>query len=217
METNNSKPRRVISKLRTKPNAVWKTRTATFSRWLHLYLSMVSFLVVFFFAVTGFTLNHADWFDGKQVEKKSKGSMPRVWVNTRDTSQIKKLEIVELLRKNYSIKGYVSDFLIQDDQCSVSFKGPGYSADAFISRKDGTFQLTELQLGLVAVMNDLHKGRDSGKGWGWVIDISAIFLTLVSLSGLVMLCFLKKRRLSGLIVAIISGVLCYIIYLICVP
>ncbi|HTD40716.1 MAG TPA: PepSY-associated TM helix domain-containing protein [Mucilaginibacter sp.] len=216
METNNNKPRRVVRKGRKKPNAVWKTRTATFSRWLHVYLSMLSFLVVLFFAVTGLTLNHADWFDGKQVEKKSKGNIPVRWVKTHDTTQIKKLEIVELLRKNYGIKGYVSDFLIQDDQCSVSFKGPGYSADAFISRKDGTLQLTELRLGLVAVMNDLHKGRDSGKGWGWVIDISAIFLTLVSLSGLVMLCFLKKRRLSGLIIAIISGLLCYIIYFICV-
>ncbi|MGZ3819177.1 MAG: PepSY-associated TM helix domain-containing protein [Mucilaginibacter sp.] len=204
-------------KIRKKPRAVWKNRTATFSRWLHVYLSMLSFIVVLFFAVTGLTLNHAEWFDGKQAEKKSKGNVPAAWVKTTDTTKIKKLEIVELLRKNYGIKGYVSDFLIQDDQCSVSFKGPGYSADAFISRKDGSFQLSELRLGLVAVMNDLHKGRDSGKGWGWVIDISAIFLTLVSLSGLVMLCFLKKRRLTGLVIAIISGLLCYIIYIVWVP
>jgi hypothetical protein len=217
MEINDNKPRRIARKGRKKPKAMWKNRTATFSRWLHVYLSMVSFIVVLFFAVSGLTLNHADWFDGKQVEKKSKGNIPVTWVNTHDTTQIKKLEIVELFRKNYGIKGYVSDFLIQDGQCSVSFKGPGYSADAFINRKDGNFQLTELRFGLVAVLNDLHKGRDSGKGWGWVIDISAFFLTLVSLSGLVMLCFLKKRRLTGLILAIIGGLLCYIVYVIWVP
>ena len=207
----------LIRKGRNKPTAVWKNRTAAFSRWLHVYLSMVSFIVVLFFAVTGITLNHADWFDGKQVEKKSKGAVPLAWVKTTDTSKIKKLEIVEMLRKNYGIKGYVSDFLIQDDQCSVSFKGPGYSADAFINRKDGTFQLTELRLGLVAVLNDLHKGRDSGKGWSWVIDVSAGFLTLVSLSGLVMLLFLKKKRLNGILLLIIGGVLCYLIYWIWVP
>ena len=196
---------------------LWRRRTARFSRWLHVYLSMLSFLVVLFFAVTGITLNHADWFDSKQVENKYTGTVPAYWVNTPDTSQVKKLEIVELLRNNYRIRGYVSDFLIQADECSLSFKGPGYSADVFINRKDGKFQLTELRLGLIAVLNDLHKGRDSGKGWSWLIDVSSGFLTLVSVSGLVMLFFLKKKRLSGLLLVIIGGVICYLIYLFMVP
>jgi hypothetical protein len=196
---------------------IWKKRTASFSRWLHNYLSMFCFLVVLFFAVTGITLNHAEWFDGKQEEKKITGSIPAAWVNSPDTNQVKKLEIVELLRKNYHIQGYVSDFLIEEDQCSLSFKGPGYSADAFIKRQNGTFQLTELRLGLIAILNDLHKGRDSGKGWSWLIDVSAAFLTLVSLSGLVMLFFLKKKRLTGLLLAIIGGAICCFVYSVCVP
>jgi hypothetical protein len=124
---------------------------------------------------------------------------------------------VELLRINCGIRGFVSDFLIQTDECSLFFKGPGYSADAFISRKDGKFQLTELRLGLVAVLNDLHKGRDSGKSWSWLIDVLSGFLTLVSLSVLVMLFFLKKKRLSGLLLVIMGGAICYLIYLIRVP
>jgi hypothetical protein len=70
---------------------------------------------------------------------------------------------------------------------------------------------------LIALLNDLHKGRDSGKGWSWLIDVSAGFLTLVSLSGLVMLFFLKKKRLSGLMMVIIGAVLCYLIYWLWVP
>lgn len=200
-----------------RPHFVLKKRAAAFSRWLHNYLSMFSFLIVLFFALTGFTLNHADWFDGKQVENKFAGMLPANWVNMPDTAKIKKLEIVELLRKNYSIHGYVSDFFIEDNRCSVSFKGPGYSADAFINRTDGTFQLTELKLGLIAVLNDLHKGRDSGQGWSYLIDISAAFLIFISLSGLVMLFFLKKKRLNGLLLAIMGGVICYLIYQIWVP
>ena len=192
-------------------------KTAAFSRWLHIYLSMISFVVVLFFSVTGLTLNHATWFDGKEVEEKYKGKIPAEWVNTTDTAQIKKLEIVELLRKKYNIKGYVSDFLIQDEQCSVSFKGPGYSADAFIDRKTGSFEMSELRMGLGAVMNDLHKGRDSGKGWGWLIDVSAVFLVLVSLTGLVMLLFLKKKKVSGLLIAILGGTICWLVYYLLVP
>ena len=104
-----------------KRNFVWKKRTAALSRWLHLYLSMLCFLVVLFFAVTGLTLNHTEWFDGKQVEKKYEGTLPVDWVNNADTSKIKKLEIVEFFRNRYGVKGYVSDFFIDDQQCSVSF------------------------------------------------------------------------------------------------
>ena len=190
------------------PKSALKRQTASFSRWLHLYLSMLSFGVVLFFAVTGLTLNHADWFDGQAVETKRPGILPAAWVSTPDTARLKKLEVVELLRSKYGVKGAVSAFLIEDDQCSVSFKGPGYSADAFINRQDGTFQLTEQRLGLVAVLNDLHKGRDSGKGWSWVIDVSAGFLTIVSLSGLVMLFFLKNKRVRGILVAVAGGVMC---------
>jgi hypothetical protein len=214
---SNSEQLKANQKQSNRRKFILRKRTAAFSRWLHLYLSMLCFLVVLFFSVTGLTLNHVEWFDGKQVEKKFEGILPVDWVNNADTSKIKKLEIVEFVRNKYGIKGYVSDFLIDDEQCSVSFKGPGYSADAFINRKDGAMQLTELRLGLVAVLNDLHKGRDSGKGWSWLIDISAIFLTLVSLSGLLMLFFLRKKKLNGLIIALIGGIICYLVYLIWVP
>ncbi|MVN78860.1 peptidase [Hymenobacter sp. HMF4947] len=196
---------------------VWRKRTAAWSRWLHLYLSMLSFLVVLFFAVTGLTLNHVEWFDGQQTERKATGTLPAAWVNTPDTAAIKKLQVVERLRQNYHVQGSVSDFIVEDDQCAVSFKGPGYSADAFINRHDGTIKLTEQRQGLVAVLNDLHKGRDSGAKWSWVIDVSAGFLTLVSLSGLAMLFFLKNKRANGLLVALVGGALCYLLYALWVP
>ncbi|MES2275664.1 MAG: PepSY-associated TM helix domain-containing protein [Bacteroidota bacterium] len=212
-------PRALVRHHRTdkKPKPAWQKNTASLSRWLHIYLSMVSFAVVLFFSVTGLTLNHADWFGDKEHLTKFKGKMPVEWVNATDTNAIKKLEIVERLRNSHHIKGAVSDFLIEDNQCSLSFKGPGYSADAFVDRKTGEYKLNEIRLGWVAVMNDLHKGRDTGKGWSWVIDASAIFLTLVSVTGLIMLCFMKKKRLSGFIIAAVGLVVCYLLYKILVP
>ena len=70
----------------------------------------------------------------------------------------------------------------------------------------------ELRSGLGAVLNDLHKGRDTGKGWSWLIDVSAIFLILVSLSGLVMLLFLKKKKVNGLLIAVLGGAICWLVY-----
>jgi len=217
---NNPAPKALTSKKKDaqKSGKNAKKDVAKLSRWLHIYLSMVSFAIVLFFAVTGLTLNHPSWFGGdKQVEQKAKGTLNVKWVNNPDTNKIAKLEIVELMRNKHHVKGAVSEFRIDDSEVTVSFKGPAYSADAFIDREKGSYELSEIKMGIVAVMNDLHKGRDSGAGWSWVIDISAIFLTLVSLTGLILMLFLKKKRVAGLVTAIIGLALCYLIYILLVP
>lgn len=199
------------------PKAAWKKRTILVSRWLHIYLSMVSFVVILFFAVTGLTLNHADWFDGKEQVKKFTGQVPLKWIKVKDTSAIAKFEIVRFLKQTNHVKGDIGDFIIDDNQCTLSFKGPGYSADAFINRETGAYKLTETSQGIVAVMNDLHKGRDAGKKWSYLIDIAAIFLTVLSLTGLVMLAFMKKKRFNGFILLVAGAIICYLVYYFLVP
>lgn len=191
----------------------WKRKLAAISRWLHIYLSMASFAVLFFFAVTGLTLNHTEWFGDKQSVTQRKGSVDLKWVKTENPA---KLEIVEQLRST-GVKGALSDFRIDGPQIGVSFKGPAYTADAFIDRETGKYDLTETRMGFVAVINDLHKGRDSGRAWSWVIDLSAVLMTLVSLSGLVLIFYLHKRRASGLIALASGAVLCWLIYMVWVP
>jgi hypothetical protein len=195
-----------------------KKRLAGLSRWLHIYLSMVSFTILLFFAISGLTLNHADWFtSGKELVTKDSGSVNLKWVNQLDTAKINKLQIVEFLRSKHQVKGTLNDFRIDDRELSLTFNGPGYIADSFIDRETGKYELTVTRLGVVAVINDLHKGRDSGKVWSWIIDISAVLMTLVSISGIILICFIKKKRLSGFIIAAVGTVACYIIWKLFVP
>jgi hypothetical protein len=186
---------------------------ATWSRWLHIYLSMFSFIIVLFFSVTGLTLNHVDWFPESTVVSELKGSVNAGWVAVADTAKIPKLEIVEQLRANHSIKGQLNDFRIDEEEISISFQGPGYTADFFVNRDDGKYELTETKMGLIAVINDLHKGRDTGKAWSWVIDFSAIFMIVISVTGLILLVFLKKKRTNGLLWLAIGGVVALLFYL----
>lgn len=192
----------------------WQRQMPALARWLHLYLSMVSFVLVLFFAVTGLTLNHADWFDDASMTTDHKGNLKANWISIDDSSKINKLAIVEYLRATHSLKGAVSDFRIDPSECSVSFRAPGYTADAFVNRSTGAYQLTETRMGVVAIINDLHKGRDTGKGWSLVIDASAIFMVLVSATGLLLLLFLKKRRTNGLLWSFIGLIICVSLYLI---
>lgn len=176
-----------------------KRTVAEWSRWLHIYLSMFSFVIVLFFSVTGLTLNHLDWFPEKEVLNELDGRLNPAWVNATDTAKVKKLEIIEFLRASHQVKGQLNDFRIDESECSISFQGPGYTADVFVDRKKGSYHLSERSLGVIAWANDLHKGRDTGQGWKWVIDFSAIFMTVISITGLILLLFIKKKRANGLL------------------
>src|ERR1017187_8497515 len=147
--------------------AHWKRRTASLSRWLHIYLSMFSFMIVLFFAATGLTLDHADWFTLAQKPTLYKGAVDSNVLKDAD-SDASKLAIVGYLRRTHGIKSALSDYRVDDSECEVSFKGPGYLADVSIDRDSGRYQLAETKLGAVAILNDLHKGRDSGKAWSLV-------------------------------------------------
>ena len=77
---------------------------------------------------------------------------------------------------------------------------------------DGKYELTETKMGIIAVINDLHKGRDTGKSWSWVIDFSAIFMIVISLTGLILLLFLKKKRTNGMLWLAIGGIVACVFY-----
>src|SRR6185295_18503117 len=86
----------------------WKRRTASLFRWLHIYLSMVSFGILFFFAVTGLTLNHAEWFyRGQSAVAAQLGKLDPKWVAAGDAAAVAKLEVVEYLRRTHGVKGLV--------------------------------------------------------------------------------------------------------------
>ncbi|MEQ1799945.1 MAG: PepSY-associated TM helix domain-containing protein [Lacibacter sp.] len=197
---------------KSKRQIVWERNIAQLSRWLHIYVSMISFAIVFFFAVTGLTLNHPDFFAGEMKSSNEKGKLDLNWVNNTDTAKIAKLEIVEHLRKTLGIKAALAEFRIDDAQCSLSFKGPGYAADAFIDRTSGDYEVALMQAGFVGVMNDLHKGRDSGSGWSVLIDVSAILMTLVSLTGIILIFYIKRKRVSGLVIAAIGLILAWLVW-----
>jgi len=192
---------------------LWKRKLASISRWLHVYLSMASFAILLFFAGTGFTLNHQDWFTGQQRTVRTHGALNAQWVK----SNVDKLQVVEFLRRKDGLHGAVDDFRIEDSQCSVSLKGPGYEADAVIDRATGRYDITETRAGFVAIINDLHKGRDAGAVWSKIIDISAALMTTVSLTGLILLLYLHKRRMAGLIMLAAGGMAIYVAYAVWTP
>jgi hypothetical protein len=190
---------------------------------------MLGLGAILFFSVTGITVNHPDWFyQGAQQAAETKGRLEAKWLKVEpppggapfepaSPESVSKLEVVEFLRGRHHVGGALADFSVNENECVVSFKGPGYAADAFIDRTTGNYTLTETRFGLVAVLNDLHKGRDTGAAWSVIIDCSAGIMVIAAVTGLV-LPFIIKRRRAASIAAIIAGVIAIIvIFALCVP
>jgi hypothetical protein len=190
---------------------------AGFVRWCHIYVSMLGLAAVLFFSATGVTLNHPDWFFG-EMERTTRfegqidpgllrghsGRTPDTRAAAEPANDVARLEVVERLRQAHGIRGALAEFRVDDAECVVAFKGPGYAADAFIDRDSGQYSLTQTFHGIIGVLNDLHKGRDTGPAWSVLIDASAVLLVFISLSGLVLLFYLKLRRWPGLVVALVG-------------
>lgn len=180
-------------------------------RLFHVYVSMASMLLVAFFAVTGLTLNHPKWSLGSTSTTTKQGTLPAGSVNGATVDYLK---ISEYARNELGVSGHVKDYGTTGDEGSIDYAGPGYSAHVTFSISTGTINAAVTQNDLLAVLNDIHKGRDTNSSWSWVIDASAIVLLIVTLTGVGIQLFQRKRRTSALITAgaltVVSVVLIYV-------
>ena len=119
-----------------------RTKKASIQRWariLHAYSSMLCLLVVLFFSVTGLTLNHPNWTLGGHTNNvKEAGSLPTASVSG---TTVDWLAVAEYLRSTYSLRGEVSDHQASGGQGSITFKGPGYLANASFALDTRAYQL----------------------------------------------------------------------------
>jgi hypothetical protein len=156
---------------------------------LHIYVSMAGFTLVVLFAVTGLTLNHQDF--GL--------SEPKVQMQTIDLSastlEHPSRELLgKYLQDALHIRSAATDYREDDQQIQVTFAAPGHRTLVTIERESKKAEVEIESRGILGRLDDLHKGFDSGRTWYWVIDFTALLLTISSLTGMVTLLSLRARR-----------------------
>ncbi len=188
-------------------------RLARLARTLHIYLTMFAFLMMLFFAITGFVLNHEDWFaQWGSSHRDVHGTIAVASLTGPD-----RLQVVEALRSSFGAVGAVSTFDVDADSIHVEMKGPGRQMDAEIDRRTGATDVSVELKGLAVRLDDLHRGKDSGTAWSLVIDASALLLFLGSLTGIFMWFTLPRRRKLGMISLVAGIAACAVIYFVWVP
>ena len=173
------------------------------ARTVHLYLTLFALALVLFFSVTGFMLNHEDWFvPPTSFDRVHTGKIPTELLAGPD-----KLAVAELLRKDYGAVGLVDSFETEEDRLRVVFKRPGTEVEAIIQRDGGETDVTVRTRGVWAVLCDLHRGKSTGAAWSFVIDATCVVLLILSATGLIMWSSLKSRGRFGLVVVAVGAAL----------
>jgi len=179
---------------------------------IHIYVSMAGFTLVLLFAITGLTLNHQDFgLSNPDITTKTI-SLPAELLESPDQAAVS-----SYLQETLGVRSPVTDYREDESEIQVIFAAPGKRTLVTINRSERTGEVEAENRGILGRLDDLHKGFDAGTAWYWIIDFSAILLTVSSLTGMVTLFSLRTRRKSGFIVGAIGVVTVVAVYLVCVP
>jgi len=188
--------------LKNKAVQIWARR-------LHIYISMALLLVVLFFSVTGITLNRPELF------VRNEPAVDEVVVQLPDELMVSgsrefvpdEKQLVAFLTERAVISGQpsavevfteVEDGELVEGEISLNYKGPGINASVFIDLTTQEAVIEKSHYGVIAVLNDLHKGRNSGEVWKWFIDITALLMVFFVLTGVYLLLPQKKTFSTSL-------------------
>ncbi|PSV52059.1 PepSY-associated TM helix domain-containing protein [Photobacterium sp. GB-1] len=198
------------------------------ARRLHIYISMALLLIVLFFAITGITLNRPELFvsDTPSVTEQ-KITIPTSLLSSEQGPFVpNKSALISYLSKHTDVRGTASGIEIFTDlegdelvegEISLDYKGPGYNAVVFIDMTTAQANIEITNYGVIALLNDLHKGRNSGEVWTWFIDITAALMICFVLTGVCLLLPKKKTLNTSMKWMSFGSVVTAIIYIVFVP
>ena len=164
--------------------------------WISAALSLIGMLL---FAITGITLNHAGQIEAEPKVVSRKATLPPdlLAVLAKGPEEGKRPLPVPL-------EPFLDDAVGADvagregewsaDEVYVALARPGGDAWVSIDRETGAVEHEKTTRGAISLLNDLHKGRNTGKAWSWFIDIFAAACVIFTVTGLILLQFHARAR-----------------------
>ncbi|PLP98336.1 PepSY-associated TM helix domain-containing protein [Cupriavidus pauculus] len=170
----------------------------------HWISSAICLIGMLMFALTGFTLNHAGQIEAKPKVVTRTEAAPREVVSAlrsampagADTKNLKgpvPPVLADWLARTLDVDAAGRDAEWSADEIYVGLPRPGGDAWVSVALDSGEVQYEFTSRGAVSYLNDLHKGRNTGRAWSLFIDVFAIACLVFSVTGL----FLLKLHASG--------------------
>jgi len=193
--------------------ASWKGEVYRQSRVWHGYLSALAFLALIFFAVTGLLMNHPEWTSSKaeRPTEERKLTLPRTALDRAKAAADPGRALAADIGKRARLLGEFQSGEVVDDQALVRLEGPRGSTDITVDMLTGAAEVSVEHARLVDTLNDLHRGKNAGKVWKLIIDLTAVVVLALSLIGYLLFFSLRYRLrtsllLTGASVLVLVGV-----------
>ena len=163
-------------------------------RMLHGYLSAAAFLLLMFFATSGLLLNHPSWFGAdSQDAEPIIVALDFDALQSAQSSETPERAFEELVRNATRVQGQLKDASISDSDAMLRFAGVKGGTDVFIDFELAEAEVETSKANLTSIIHDLHRGKDAGKVWKFMIDITAILILAMSVIGLILFFSLRFR------------------------
>jgi hypothetical protein len=167
-------------------------------RW-HWISAAISLTGMLLFALTGITLNHAASIPAHpSVEDRQARLVPslrRLLVTTPKASDAPMpAPVANAVAQSVGLDPSGRPAEWSDDEVYVAMPRPGGDAWVSVDRRQGIIKSEVTRQGLISLLNDLHKGRNTGLAWRLFIDAFAAAAILFTGTGLLLLQFHAKHR-----------------------
>ena len=146
------------------------------ARYVHGWLSAFAFIILLFFAATGLLLNHPEWFKSDQQEQSFKLTLPSTLLHSIQDQENPSQPILDYVRQQHGLIGRYKSSEVLDGEVMIRLESPAGSTDVWVLLDNGETEITSKPASTVSLLNDLHRGKNVGTAWSWLIDISAIII-----------------------------------------
>lgn len=188
------------------------------SRMLHAYISAFAFLALMFFSVTGILLNHPDWLQGKPpAEQNLIGQIPSADIAAALKTPEPPRALGAAIEQRMKVRGAFHSGEMLDGEAMLRFEGATGSTDVILDLETGKAEATVQRATATSIVNDLHKGKNTGAVWKLLIDATAILVLALSVIGYVLFFSLRFRLRTSLILTAVSLAVFLGLYLAFVP
>ncbi len=188
------------------------------SRMLHAYISAFAFLALMFFSFTGILLNHPEWLQGKKpAEQSVTGQVPSTAIAGAMKAEDQPKALAAEVAKRIKPRGAYSSGEMLDGEAMLRFEGATGATDVILDLETGKAEATIQPATATSIINDLHKGKNTGLVWKLLIDVTAILVLALSVIGYVLFFSLRFRLKTSLILTAVSLAVFVGLYLAFVP
>ena len=174
------------------------------ARYVHGWFSAFAFITLLFFSVTGLLLNHPEWFEPAKTEETTKLTLPASVLKSIEQQENPSDTILIYVRQQQNLVGRYQSSEVMDNEVMIRLESPAGATDIFVTTDTGETEITQKPASTVSMLNDLHRGKNSGLGWSWLIDISAIIYIVLSLAGYILFLSIKTRLVTHLVLTAVS-------------